>query len=208
VDQHLPFLVFLIVVGDHQRSSVHRLLASEHNISLQDKSYDAVLIVAIGHVAKDIRTPPWHDSVSLSYSFSALSCLPTYLNIFTRFKVSVKPLSFLLTPSSLQTMNPSYRADELRKDLVFMWRSLPFRRSHLSLAIFLLPTTRTTRSSFLRIASFSPLVSHCAHFLALNYSNNELLPLTPPSPPFTPASLHFTLGFIHTARPYLLPSIL
>ncbi|KAM6503815.1 hypothetical protein JOM56_000758 [Amanita muscaria] len=100
--------------------------------------------------------------------------------------------------------------DKLRKDLVFMWRSRLYSDVRISL------TGKFSTSPHEDItAVFSShrfiLISRCPYFYnALlswskpksqqnnNINNNEPFTLSLPSPPFNPASLHFTLGFIYT----------
>ncbi|KAG6379946.1 hypothetical protein JVT61DRAFT_10513 [Boletus reticuloceps] len=69
------------------------------------------------------------------------------------------------------------RIDKLRKDLVYMWRSRLY--------------------SDIRI-SLSALTWGKAAIAAESSAPGEPLTVTLPSPPFTPASLHFTLGYIYT----------
>lgn len=95
------------------------------------------------------------------------------------------------------------RVDKLRKDLVFMWRS----RLYSDVRIALSGTFSSTNHEP-AIAIFSShrfiLVSRSPYFHAqlLNWAQpakpGEPITVTLPSPPFTPASLHFTLGYIYT----------
>lgn len=94
------------------------------------------------------------------------------------------------------------RMDKLRKDLVFMWRSRLYSDVRIALT--------GTFSSDNHEASTAVFSSH--RFILVSrsdYFRNALMDwkqpqdskeitLTLPSPPFTPASLHFTLGFIYT----------
>ncbi|KAF8908755.1 hypothetical protein CPB85DRAFT_1308603 [Mucidula mucida] len=94
---------------------------------------------------------------------------------------------------------------QLRKDLVYMWRS----RLYSDVRIELTGTFSSSNPEH-STAIFSShrfiLVSRCAYFhtaliawpSAKAHPPNEPLTLSLPSPPFTPASLHFTLGFIYT----------
>ncbi|EKM74816.1 hypothetical protein AGABI1DRAFT_132857 [Agaricus bisporus var. burnettii JB137-S8] len=85
------------------------------------------------------------------------------------------------------------RVDKLRKDLVYMWRS----RLYSDVRIALTGHDNTT-------AIFSShrfiLVSRCPYFhdALVSWPAPAAGELTLPSPPFTPASLHFTLGYIYT----------
>ncbi|KAK0454113.1 uncharacterized protein EV420DRAFT_1765921 [Desarmillaria tabescens] len=98
------------------------------------------------------------------------------------------------------------RIDKLRKDLVFMWRS----RLYSDVRIELTGTFSSSNPEH-TTAIFSShrfiLVSRCSYFHTALISwpsapskstSSEPLTLSLPSPPFTPASLHFTLGFIYT----------
>ncbi|KAF9521830.1 hypothetical protein CPB83DRAFT_801138 [Crepidotus variabilis] len=99
------------------------------------------------------------------------------------------------------------RIDKLRKDLVFMWRS----RLYSDVRIALTGTFSGSHENTTAIFSSHRfiLVSRSSYFhdaliswtnktSTPSQSNNEPPTLTLPSPPFTPASLHFTLGFIYT----------
>ncbi|KAF9553521.1 hypothetical protein CPC08DRAFT_226217 [Agrocybe pediades] len=99
----------------------------------------------------------------------------------------------------------SLRIDKLRKDLVFMWRS----RLYSDVRIALTGNFGGSGHHESTTAIFSShrfiLVSRSSYFhTALlawpvhKNATNEPPTLTLPSPPFTPASLHFTLGFIYT----------
>ncbi|KAG7448416.1 uncharacterized protein BT62DRAFT_964788 [Guyanagaster necrorhizus] len=98
------------------------------------------------------------------------------------------------------------RIDKLRKDLVFMWRS----RLYSDVRIELTGTFSSSNPEH-TTAIFSShrfiLVSRCSYFHTALISwpsapskstSSDPLALSLPSPPFTPASLHFTLGFIYT----------
>ena len=98
------------------------------------------------------------------------------------------------------------RVDKLRKDLVFMWRSRLYSDVRISLTGNFGGSHESTTAIFSSHRFI--LVSRSSYF------HTELLawPIKPssirtdgepptirlPSPPFTPASLHFTLGFIYT----------
>ena len=95
------------------------------------------------------------------------------------------------------------RIDKLRKDLVFMWRSRLYSDVKIALSGTFSshnhePTTAIFSSHRFILVSRSPYFR--AQLLQWNTSpkNNEPLTLSLPSPPFTPASLHFTLGFLYT----------
>lgn len=97
----------------------------------------------------------------------------------------------------------SVHIDKLRKDLVYMWRL----RLYSDVRIALTGNFGFSHQSSTAIFSSRRfiLVSRCSYFhTALigcphtKSTKNEPPTLTLPSPPFTPASLHFTLGFICT----------
>ena len=102
------------------------------------------------------------------------------------------------------------RIDKLRKDLVYMWRSRLYSDIRISLT-----GTFSTSNPEHTTAIFSShrfiLVSRSPYFRAQlltwgpknaitaeSSAPGEPLTVTLPSPPFTPASLHFTLGYIYT----------
>lgn len=92
------------------------------------------------------------------------------------------------------------RIDKLRKDLVFMWRS----RLYSDIRIALTGITNNQHENATAIFSSHRfiLASRSPYFYdaLIGWPSNKPPPttLTLPSPPFTPASLHFTLGFIYT----------
>lgn len=95
------------------------------------------------------------------------------------------------------------RIDKLRKDLVFMWRSRLYSDIRIALNGNFASTNHETATAIFSSHRFI-LVSRSPYFQAQLLSwgvtpkPGEPLTLTLPSPPFTPASLHFTLGFIYT----------
>ncbi|KAL0959506.1 hypothetical protein HGRIS_011216 [Hohenbuehelia grisea] len=95
------------------------------------------------------------------------------------------------------------RIDKLRKDLVFMWRSRLYSDVRIALTGNFAgnhsDTTAIFSSHRFILISRSPYF-HNALLAWPSPPNlpNEPLTLSLPSPPFTPASLHFTLGFIYT----------
>ncbi|KAF9078468.1 hypothetical protein BDP27DRAFT_1309623 [Rhodocollybia butyracea] len=111
------------------------------------------------------------------------------------------------------------RLDKLRKDLVFMWRSRLYSDIKVSLTVTGNFSTSSTgdKEHENTTAVFSThrfvLVSRSAYFrnlllpnpapslgktLSSSLTSTSPLTLTLPSPPFTPASLHFTLGYLYT----------
>ena len=101
------------------------------------------------------------------------------------------------------------RIDKLRKDLVFMWRSRLYSDVRIALTGNFSSSSSTSPGDT-TTAIFSShrfiLVSRSPYFrdaLSWNPTNkqqpgDEPPTLNLPSPPFTPASLHFTLGFMYT----------
>ncbi|RDX40304.1 hypothetical protein OH76DRAFT_1490393 [Lentinus brumalis] len=96
------------------------------------------------------------------------------------------------------------RLDKLRKDLVFMWRSRLYSDVRISLTGSFSSTNHESATAIFSSHRFI-LVSRSPYFSTqlLQWSvkppaPGEPLTLNLPSPPFTPASLHFTLGFIYT----------
>ncbi|KAJ3506493.1 hypothetical protein NLJ89_g6840 [Agrocybe chaxingu] len=96
------------------------------------------------------------------------------------------------------------RIDKLRKDLVFMWRSRLYSDVRLALTGNFGGSHESTTAIFSSHRFI--LVSRCSYFhtaliawpTKTTGTNGEPPTLNLPSPPFTPASLHFTLGFIYT----------
>lgn len=97
------------------------------------------------------------------------------------------------------------RIDKLRKDLVFMWRSRLYSDVRIALTGPFSPDSEEATAVFSShrfiLASRSPYFR--ALFLSgfasvAGSSSSAPITITLPSPPFTPASLHFTLGFIYT----------
>ena len=99
------------------------------------------------------------------------------------------------------------RIDKLRKDLVYMWRSRLYSDVRISLTGNFGGSHESTTAIFSShrfiLVSRSPyfhtaLLTWPSNNSALTQANGEPPILTLPSPPFTPASLHFTLGFLYT----------
>ncbi|EIW78740.1 hypothetical protein CONPUDRAFT_167664 [Coniophora puteana RWD-64-598 SS2] len=95
------------------------------------------------------------------------------------------------------------RLDKLRKDLVFMWRSRLYSDVRIQLSGTFSssnhePATAIFSSHKFILMSRSPYFY--TQFISWGTPTNlgELATVTLPSPPFTPASLHFTLGYIYT----------
>ena len=97
------------------------------------------------------------------------------------------------------------RIDKLRKDLVFMWRSRLYSDVRLALTGNFGGSHESTTAIFSSHRFILISRSSYFHTALLSWpsnknalSNGEPPTLTLPSPPFTPASLHFTLGFVYT----------
>lgn len=92
------------------------------------------------------------------------------------------------------------RIDKLRKDLVFMWRSRLYSDVRIALTGNFSSSNHENTTAIFSSHRFV-LVSRSPYFhtaLIAWPNKQEQQTLTLPSPPFTPASLHFTLGFIYT----------
>ncbi|KAJ3558284.1 hypothetical protein NM688_g1014 [Phlebia brevispora] len=95
------------------------------------------------------------------------------------------------------------RIDKLRKDLVFMWRSRLYSDVKIALTGTFSSsnhenTTAVFSSHRFILVSRSPYFRTQLQQWGVKQAPGEPLTLNLPSPPFTPASLHFTLGFIYT----------
>ncbi|KAF9030400.1 hypothetical protein BJ165DRAFT_1535704 [Panaeolus papilionaceus] len=122
---------------------------------------------------------------------------------------------FLFDASEAREHDPSsdaesLRIDKLRKDLVFMWRSRLFSDVRIALTDHSSSSSSSGHESTTAIFSSHRfiLVSRSPYFYDALLSwptkpqppgtAKEIPIVTLPSPPFTPASLHFTLGFLYT----------
>ncbi|KAI3608505.1 sulfite reductase beta subunit [Moniliophthora roreri] len=84
------------------------------------------------------------------------------------------------------------RIDKLRRDLVFMWRSRLYSDIRIALSNEHEPSTAVfSTHKFI-------LLSRSNYFSNLLLKDPTTTTLTLPSPPYTPASLHFMLGFLYT----------
>ena len=92
------------------------------------------------------------------------------------------------------------RIDKLRKDLVFMWRSRLYSDVKISLTGNFSSSNHETAAVIFSSHRFI-LISRSPYFRnqLLQWSGKQAFgDLSLPSPPFTPASLHFTLGYMYT----------
>ena len=107
------------------------------------------------------------------------------------------------TTESLEGDAEEGRIDKLRKDLVFMWRSRLYSDVRIALTGSFSSTNHESTTAVFSSHRFI-LVSRAPYFRTqllqwgVKQSPGEPLTVTLPSPPFTPASLHFTLGYIYT----------
>ena len=96
------------------------------------------------------------------------------------------------------------RVDKLRKDLVYMWRSRLYSDVRIELSSSTTSpggeeTTAVFSSHRFLLLSRSPyFYDQLITYGAPRLLSNEPITITLHSPPFTPPSLHFTLGFIYT----------
>ncbi|KAI0630919.1 hypothetical protein C8Q77DRAFT_1062198 [Trametes polyzona] len=110
---------------------------------------------------------------------------------------------FDTTDSAEEGDGDEARIDKLRKDLVFMWRSRLYSDVRIALTGNFSSsnhesTTAVFSSHRFILASRVPYFNTQLLQWGVKSTPGEPLTLNLPSPPFTPASLHFTLGFIYT----------
>ena len=117
------------------------------------------------------------------------------------------------SPESREGDEDETRLDKLRKDLVFMWRSRLYSDIRISLTGSFSSVNHESATAIFSSHRFM-LVTRSPYFhtslkswgktaaaiakSASGSGEEEPLTVTLPSPPFTPASLHFTLGYIYT----------
>ncbi|PFH46430.1 hypothetical protein AMATHDRAFT_7810 [Amanita thiersii Skay4041] len=97
------------------------------------------------------------------------------------------------------------RIDKLRKDLVYMWRSRLYSDVKIALTGNFSSSPHEDTTAIFSSHRFI-LVSRCPYFYndlvlwpkSKQQQSNESITVSLPSPPFTPASLHFILGFLYT----------
>jgi BTB/POZ domain len=100
------------------------------------------------------------------------------------------------------------RLDKLRKDLVFMWRSRLYSDVRIALTGNFSSTNHESATAIFSSHRFM-LVTRSPYFYtsllqwgkspaSKGANGDEPFTITLPSPPFTPASLHFALGYIYT----------
>lgn len=104
----------------------------------------------------------------------------------------------------------AHRIDKLRKDLVFMWRSRLYSDVRIELTGPFAPNGDEATAVF---SSHRFILASRAQYFRSLFLSSSFAPVTPastqapititlPSPPFTPASLHFTLGYIYSGSLY------
>ncbi|KAK9898579.1 hypothetical protein P389DRAFT_35667 [Cystobasidium minutum MCA 4210] len=100
--------------------------------------------------------------------------------------------------------------DRLSQDLLFMWRSKLFADMHIQLSetVGLIPEDDEEHSDTPLISEERTFPAHrailaarCPYFASMflsPYADSDLSLYTLPSPPFTPAALHFILAYLYT----------
>ena len=138
-----------------------------------------------------------------SVFLNELECLYTARDTTKAFRF------FFGRPSESRGDEGEILLDKLRKDLVFMWRSYLYSDIKISISGNFSSVNHEPATAVFSSHRFM-LTSRCPYFRALLESRDrttkaaaspeeeEPTAVTLPSPPFTPASLHFTLGYIYT----------
>jgi len=117
------------------------------------------------------------------------------------------------SPETREGDEDETRLDKLRKDLVFMWRSRLYSDIKIALTGSFSSVNHDTSTAIFSSHRFM-LVTRSPYFhtslkswgktanaiakSASGSGEEEALTVTLPSPPFTPASLHFALGYMYT----------
>ncbi|KAG7095338.1 hypothetical protein E1B28_006100 [Marasmius oreades] len=97
-----------------------------------------------------------------------------------------------------ETDSAEIRIDKLRRDLVFMWRSRLYSDVRIALSNEHEPSTAVFSTHKFILVSRSSYFAKLLSASSSHASRDETQTLTLPSPPHTPASLHFTLGYLYT----------
>lgn len=136
--------------------------------------------------------------------------------LYTAEESMVDIMSFLYEDRAAVGNGVEERLEKLRQDLVFMWRSRLYSDIDIVVgedsvrtipdstgSVLSLPLTEMSEDE--ETASFSAhrmiLVSRSPYFAAQllsPYADTNARVIRLPSPPFTPAAVHFTLGFLYT----------
>ncbi|KAE8231903.1 hypothetical protein CF326_g3079 [Tilletia indica] len=177
--------------------------------------------MASGDSASTIRPPLNLEGISTEFFSSILEYL------YTAEESMVEAFEFLYQDRISLGGSQEERMEKLRQDFVFMWRSKLFSDVTISLnsdgarAIRSIPDAAASAVSLAssvthpdgaesvagddETSTFSThrmiLVSRSPYFasqLLSKFSDSHATTLHLPSPPFTPASVHFTLGFLYT----------
>jgi len=176
--------------------------------SIQTES-DALSVLS---TAGTVRAPMSLENVNPIFFQATLEYL------YTAEESMKEAFEFLYEDRVAADEGPEERLDKLRQDLVFMWRSrlysdvqiiigdedqrplvrtIPDNGSVTSLAL----TDATEEEEATFSAHRMMLVSRSPYFAAQllsPYADADSRLIRLPSPPFTPAAMHFTLGFIYT----------
>ncbi|KAH8804177.1 hypothetical protein DL96DRAFT_1537120 [Flagelloscypha sp. PMI_526] len=138
---------------------------------------------------------------AFEFLFDTTPALESNASLPDRQVVSTPRTSLNFDPEVLTTQA---RVDKLRKDLVYMWRSRLYSDVRIALTGEFSSINHETSTAIFSSHRFI-LVSRCSYFKNVlqdwprkKTAANEPITLTLPSPPFTPASLHFTLGYMYT----------
>ncbi|CAE6345365.1 unnamed protein product [Rhizoctonia solani] len=136
---------------------------------------------------------------------SGLESLYTGQEVPVGFSLAT-PLQDQQTKGSESTMEVG-RYEKLRKDMINIWRSRMFSDVQITLVgSFASNNGEVAQAIFsshrfilaARVPYFRALLTKNLAPAGQNISSSNPLPLHLPAPPFTPPSLHFTLGFIYT----------
>ncbi|POW08772.1 hypothetical protein PSTT_07305 [Puccinia striiformis] len=144
-----------------------------------------------------------HPPTALSAQRHRSYALSVYLGGTLHRKWSLEVFAFLFDDHAAAD-SPEARTDKLRKDLLYMWRSKLYADCQIILINQQDLDNPTENSTYEQEAVFSAhrsiLCSRSPYFASLLLdpyadSNNRVFTLA--SPPFTPASLHFSLGYLY-----------
>ncbi|UZJ52185.1 hypothetical protein CBS101457_001505 [Exobasidium rhododendri] len=173
---------------------------------------DALSVIS---TTSTVKAPMSLDGVNRVFFEATLQYL------YTAEESMKEAFEFLYEDRIAADEGPEERLEKLRQDLVFMWRSRLYSDVEIVLGdederttVRSIPDINASVTSFNlpdaaeeddETASFSAhrmmLASRSPYFAAQllsPYSDANARVIRLPSPPFTPAALHFTLGFIYT----------
>ncbi|KAK0527561.1 hypothetical protein OC835_004937 [Tilletia horrida] len=192
-----------------------------HDLGFDGASVSESSSLASADSASTIRPPLSLEGVSTEFFSSILEYL------YTAEESMVEAFEFLYQDRISLGGSQEERIEKLRQDFVFMWRSKLFSDVTITLsqdgarAIRSIPDAATSAISLVssvthadgaesvagdeETSTFSThrmvLVSRSPYFAAQllsRFSDSHASTIHLPSPPFTPASVHFTLGFLYT----------